>query len=123
MKLSINILCAILSSALILGSCTNSSQHGDNSNLLNLMADSIQAIKKSANSTSEIGIITSYFNSEDVVLVAGPVIEANRLVLYTKGEDVVGYYGWASQGEESYFLSGKINGNVIIGKKYSLYNK
>jgi len=86
------------------------------------MADSIQAIKKSENSTNEIGIITSYFSSSDVVLISGPVIEANRLVLYTKGHDVVGYYGWASQGEESYFLSGKINDNIITGKKYSLYN-
>lgn len=68
------------------------------------------------------GTISSYYLEKEIELMAGPVVEANRIVLYTLGENVSGYYGWASQGEEVYHITGKIFENKITGNKFSLFD-
>ena len=38
------------------------------------------------------------------------------------GSNATGYYGWAAQGESEYFFKGKVNENIITGRKYSLFD-
>ena len=63
------------------------------------------------------GKISTYFLEEE-----GKFIFVDRFVLYTHGQEVTGFYGWTAQGNAEFYLKGKLNGNVIIGKQYSLYD-
>jgi len=88
--------------------------------ILSLKSNTI-AQSVAANSQNKKQIL-SYYSSKDIVLMAGPVVEGNRIVLYLNGQDVIGFYGWASQGEEESYLVGEINGTIITAKKYSLFD-
>jgi hypothetical protein len=59
--------------------------------------------------------ITKYFKQEDDKFAT-----TNRIVLFTKEQNVVGFYGWSAQGEDDSYFEGKLNGNIISGRKYSL---
>ena len=62
--------------------------------------------------------ITQYFKQDD-----DKYATTNRVVLFTKEQNVVGFYGWSAQGEDDCYFEGKLNGNIITGKKYSLDGK
>jgi hypothetical protein len=70
-------------------------------------------IKKSKDSV----IISSYYQEK-----IGKFMYVDRIVLHTSGKNVIGYYGWAAQGEAEYYIVGKLNRNEINGVKYSLYD-
>jgi serine/threonine protein kinase len=63
----------------------------------------------------EPGKISSYYMQEE-----GKFMFVDRFVLYTHGQDVIGFYGWAAQSESEFYLIGKLKGNEILGTKYSL---
>lgn len=65
----------------------------------------------------EEGKILSYSMTE-----ISKFIFIDRFVLYIHGEKVLGYYGWAAQGQDEFYLEGKLIGNEINGIKYSLYD-
>jgi len=62
-----------------------------------------------------------YFNTvED----QGRFIVSNTIVLDIAADNTFsGYYGWAAQGQEEFFISGKIEGSKITGTQTSLSNK
>ena len=51
-----------------------------------------------------------------------PIAIGNKILLYTIGNEVRGYYGWAAQDAESFYFVGKKKGLKIIGKKYYFYS-
>jgi len=63
------------------------------------------------------GKITAYYS-----VIEDKFIFVDRFVLYTTGQDVVGFYGSAAQGSSEYYLVGKLTGNEITGTKYSLFD-
>ena len=89
-----------------------------------ILLTSISAIGCANNTTNskdanpvipESGKISSYYMEEE-----SKFIFVDRFVLYTHGQDVIGFYGWAAQGTSEFYLIGKLKGNEIHGTKYSL---
>lgn len=72
---------------------------------------------KQGNDKKVEGKILSYSMTE-----ISKFIFIDRFVLYIYGEKVLGYYGWAAQGQDEFYLEGKLIGNEINGIKYSLYD-
>jgi hypothetical protein len=70
------------------------------------------------NSNVKQGISQYYTDNSDQPLSKWLI--ANKIVMSVKGQNVNGYYGWAAQGSASYYFEGKLNGNIITGKKYDL---
>ncbi|MBM3448261.1 MAG: hypothetical protein FJX90_04040 [Bacteroidetes bacterium] len=50
-------------------------------------------------------------------------IIANKVVMQLENNQVRGFYGWAAQGESSFYFEGNLNENEIKGSKYDLYTK
>lgn len=76
------------------------------------------------NKGKETGEISSYYSEKEEELAFGnSVIFINKLVLYTEGDDVYGFYGFVAQGSPTEdYIVGKKKGNEIIAKKYSLFD-
>jgi hypothetical protein len=69
------------------------------------------------------GKISGYYLVDETILGGNnPVAIGNKVLLYTIGNEVRGYYGWAAQGSESFYFVGKKKGLKIMGKKYSFYS-
>lgn len=50
-------------------------------------------------------------------------IIVNKVVMQIADNQVRGYYGWAAQGESSFYFEGQVIGNEIKGDMYSLVDK
>ena len=62
-----------------------------------------------------------FFNNTDE---QGRFVVSNTVLLDIASDNTFsGYYGWAAQGQEEYFIVGKIEGTKITGTKISLSDK
>ncbi|MFN5319615.1 MAG: hypothetical protein ACK5CY_12310 [Bacteroidia bacterium] len=62
-----------------------------------------------------------FFNNTDE---QGRFVVSNTILLDIASDNTFsGYYGWAAQGQEEYFIIGKIEGTKITGTKISLSDK
>jgi hypothetical protein len=50
-------------------------------------------------------------------------IIANKVVMQVENNQVRGFYGWAAQGESSFYFEGNLTGNEVKGSKYDLSSK
>ena len=86
-----------------------------------LMALQLKSFSQSTNSNIT-GKISGYYSVDDKIIGGNPIAIGNKVLLYTNGNEVRGFYGWAAQGAENFYFVGKKIGLKIAGKKYSLYN-
>jgi hypothetical protein len=101
MKIKLNLFVSIAFAALTILGCSSKTIESD----------------KQEDDKKVDGKILSYSMTE-----ISKFIFIDRFVLYIYGEKVLGYYGWAAQGQDEFYLEGKLIGNEINGIKYSLYD-
>lgn len=98
---------------MVLLSC-NSKNNSETKNNENLSSKDTTLNKSKI---KEIGTISSYYLQE-----ADKFIFVDKLVLYTSGQNVIGFYGWSAQNSSEFYLIGKRKGNEINGLQYSLFD-
>jgi len=87
-----------------------------------LLLSQLNSFSQSPN-LQNAGKISGYYSVEESIIGGNnPIVIGNKVLLYTIGNEVRGYYGWAAQGSESFYFVGKKKGLKIIGKKYSFYS-
>jgi hypothetical protein len=58
--------------------------------------------------------ILSFWISEEIEIIAGPVIQVDYAVLQISDKTIKGFVGWASQGDSDFYISGDlINGSFL----------
>ena len=80
------------------------------------LSGGVNAQKKST-PASEI----KYFeHSEEMMIMAGPVVESFKVIYNKSGTNIKGIHCWSSQGFSRSYFTGQISGNRIKGKMYDL---
>lgn len=80
----------------------------------NILQNQIKTINDSLSKYSTFRIL-SFSKSEEIEIIAGPILQVDYAVLQVSEKSIKGFVGWASQGSSEYFISGNLLNGTYIG--------